>query len=135
MTMFDLLPYFGFADVMYLDIIYVHTYLLLFFKWENKSLYKLRTCVQKHDQVVLPNMPYLFDDDYVCFPCFHQNFLDRNHILSWIFDILCIPRLYLTPTINSSICCSSRVLSTASPSPILIIIGDMGKKLSYILRF
>ena len=65
MTMFDLLPYFGFADVMYLDIIYVHTYLLLFFKWENKSLYKLRTCVQKHDQVVLPNMPYLFDDDYL----------------------------------------------------------------------
>ena len=70
MTLFDLLPYFGFADVMYLDIICVHTYLLLFFKWENNSLYKLRTYVQKHDQVVLPNMPYLFDDDYVRFPCF-----------------------------------------------------------------
>ena len=28
MTMFDFLPYFGSADVMYLDIIFAHTYLL-----------------------------------------------------------------------------------------------------------
>ena len=78
MTLFDLLPYFGFADVMYLDIICVHTYLLLFFKWENNSLYKLRIYVQKHDQVVSPNMPYLFDDDYVCFSLISLEFFGKE---------------------------------------------------------
>ena len=102
MTMFDLLPYFGFADVMYLDIICVHTYLLcflngrinLYISWEHvyKNMIKwfCRIC-----------LIYLMMT--ICFPCFHQNCLERNHILSWIFDILCIPRLYLTLTINSSI--------------------------------